>query len=202
MKIRGTKMTTILAGAFALALAAAPFAHADSYTVDPAHSTVLFKIRHLFTNVTGTFKSFDGKITFDEKQPQKSEVSGSIDTVSIDTGVTKRDEHLRSPEFFDAAKHPKITFKSAGVSDVDSSGKKGKVKGTLAMHGIEKPIVLEAAYLGKGPGMDGKERAGFRGTTTVNRKDFGLAWNKAIEAGGMMLGDDVTIEIDVEGVKE
>jgi polyisoprenoid-binding protein YceI len=177
-------------------------AFADTYTIDPAHTSVQFHVRHLFTTVTGRFQTFDGKVVFDEKDPAKTEVQGSIDATSINTNVEKRDNHLRSPDFFDVEKYPKITFQSTGVSDVDASGNKGKMTGTLTLHGVSRPVVLEASFLGKGKGPDGKERAGFHGTTTINRKDFGLAWNKAMEGGGLLVGEEVTIEIDIEGVRE
>ncbi|HSD11529.1 MAG TPA: YceI family protein [Candidatus Binatia bacterium] len=175
---------------------------AESYNVDPAHTSVEFRVRHLFTTVKGRFESFDGKIVFDEKDPAKTRVEGAIDAATINTNVKKRDDHLRSADFFDVAKFPKITFQSTGVSDLDPSGKKGKMQGTLTLHGVSRPVVLDASFLGKGKDPGGHERAGFHGTTTINRKDFGLIWNKALESGGLLVGDDVTIEIDVEGVQE
>jgi polyisoprenoid-binding protein YceI len=176
--------------AVAAALLSASTSLAETFDVDPAHTSVEFRVRHLFTTVTGRFESFDGKIVFDEKEPAKTRVEGSIDAATINTNVKKRDDHLRSADFFDVAKFPKITFQSASVSDLDPSGKKGKMD------------VLDASFLGKGKDPGGHERAGFHGTTTINRKDFGLTWNKALESGGLLLGDDVTIEIDVEGVHE
>ena len=175
---------------------------AEVYDVDPAHTSVVFRIRHLFTTVAGRFENFDGKITFDEKEPAKTRVEGSIDAATINTNVKKRDDHLRSADFFDVAKFPKVTFESTGVTDLDSTGKKGKMQGTLTLHGVSRPVVLDASFLGKGKDPGGHERAGFHGTTTINRKDFGLTWNKALESGGLLVGDDVTIEIDVEGVQQ
>jgi len=183
-------------------LAVAPVVRADTYTVDKAHSSVSFRIRHLFSSVTGRFESFEGKITYDEKDPKQSRAQGSIDAASINTNVAKRDDHLRSPDFFDVAKYPKITFETTEVSDVDASGKKGKLHGRLTMHGVTKPVVLDAEMLGKGKDPQGKDRIGLHATTTVNRKDFGLTWNKAMEAGGALVGDDVTIELDVEAARE
>ena len=175
---------------------------AEIYDIDPAHTSVLFRVRHLFTTVAGRFENFDGKITFDEKEPAKTRVEGSIDAATINTNVTKRDDHLRSADFFDVAKFPKITFESTGVTDLDPTGKKGKMQGTLTLHGVSRSVVLDASFLGKGKDPGGHERAGFHGTTTINRKDFGLTWNKALESGGLLVGDDVTIEIDVEGVQQ
>jgi polyisoprenoid-binding protein YceI len=188
--------------AVAAALLSASTSLAETFDVDPAHTSVEFRVRHLFTTVTGRFESFDGKIVFDEKEPAKTRVEGSIDAATINTNVKKRDDHLRSADFFDVAKFPKITFQSASVSDLDPSGKKGKMEGTLTIHGVSRPVVLDASFLGKGKDPGGHERAGFHGTTTINRKDFGLIWNKALESGGLLLGDDVTIEIDVEGVHQ
>jgi polyisoprenoid-binding protein YceI len=177
-------------------------AFGDTYAVDPAHTSVQFRVRHLFTSVTGRFQMFEGKVVYDDQDPTKTEVQGSIDAASINTNVDKRDNHLRSADFFDVEKYPKITFQSTGVSDVDSSGKKGKMTGTLTLHGVSRPVVLDVSFLGKGKDPGGKERAGFHGTTTINRKDFGLTWNKALESGGVLVGDEVTIDIDVEGVRE
>ena len=180
----------------------AAYADAATYRVDPAHSSVTFRVRHLFSSVTGRFASFAGKIVYDEQQATKSSVEGEIDATSIDTNVKKRDDHLRSADFFDVAQYPKITFQSSGVTDVDPSGKKGKMNGTLTMHGVSKPVVLDVSFLGKGRDPNGKQRAGFHATTTVDRKEFGLTWNKAMETGGVLVGDEVTIEIDAEGVEE
>ncbi len=177
-------------------------AFADTYVVDPAHTSVQFRVRHLFTSVTGRFQMFEGKVVYDDQNPAKTEVAGSIDAASINTNVEKRDKHLRSPDFFDVEKYPKITFQSTGVSDVDSSGKKGKMAGTLTLHGVSRPVVLDVSFLGKGKDPGGKERAGFHGTTSINRKDFGLSWNMALEGGGFVVGDEVTIDLDIEGVKE
>jgi len=183
-------------------LGSASLAAAATYRVDPAHSSVLFHIRHLFTTVTGRFSTFEGTIVYDDKQAAATKVDGSIDAASIDTNVKKRDDHLRSADFFDVEKFPKIAFQSAGVSDLDASGHKGKMHGALTMHGVTKPVVLDVAFLGKGKDPGGKERAGFHATTTVDRKQFGLTWNKAVESGGLLVGDDVTIEIDVEAIQE
>src|SRR5262249_20583465 len=109
--------------------------------------------------------------------------------------------HLRSADFFDVEKFPKITFESAGVSDLDASGKSGKMKGTLTIHGVSKPVVLDVAFLGKGKDPGGDELAGFQASTTINRKDYGLTWNKLLESGGALVGDEVKIELDIEAVK-
>jgi polyisoprenoid-binding protein YceI len=117
---------------------------------------------------------------------------------SINTNVPERDKHLRSPDFFDAAKFPKITFVSTNVGGIDSSKKAGKLQATLGVHGIEKPVTMEVSYLGEVKDPWGNTKAGFSGRTTINRKDFGLTWNQSLETGGTLVGDEVTIDIDVE----
>ena len=177
-----------------------PAVGATTYKIDPDHTNVSFHVRHLFTSVTGRFEKFEGVIRLDDHDPAKTTVEGSIDAASINTNVARRDNHLRSPDFFDVEKFPKITFKTTSVSDIDDAAKASKLHGVLTIHGVEKPVVLEAAFLGSGKDPAGNQRAGFHASTTINRKDFGLNWNKALEAGGFLVGDEVTIDIDAEGV--
>jgi polyisoprenoid-binding protein YceI len=172
---------------------------AKRYKVDPDHTSVTFRVRHLFTAVKGRFDRFDGEIDFDPAKPQDSKVSGSIDVASINTNVAERDKHLRSKDFFDVEQFPKMAFVSTGVNDLDASKKAGKMQAKLTIHGIEKPVVLEVSYLGELKDPWGNVKAGFTAQTTINRKDFGLTWNKALETGGALVGDDVQIEIDAEG---
>jgi len=179
-----------------------PAARAETFKVDPEHTAVLFNVRHLFTTVTGRFEKFQGQIDFDEHHPDKAHVEGTIDAGSVNTNVKKRDDDLRSKNFFEVAKYPKIAFKSTGVTDVDPIGKRAKLAGVLAMHGVEKPIVLQVEFLGRGKDPWGNERAGFHAGTTVNRKDWGLNWNEALETGGVLVGDDITIEINAEGLAQ
>jgi len=193
---------TLLSALLLATLAWGPTAGADTYRVDPAHTSVLFHVRHLFTSVTGRFERFDGTIDYDEKAPAKTHVTGAIEAASINTNVERRDNHLRSSDFFDVEKFPKITFESSGASEIDASGHKGKMQGTLTIHGVSRPVVLDVSFLGKGKDPGGHERAGFRATTTINRKDFGLNWNKALESGGLLVGDEVTIDLDVEATRE
>jgi polyisoprenoid-binding protein YceI len=191
-------MPVLLSLLFAASLAASPAA-ATSYKVDDAHTSVTFSVRHLFTSVEGRFKTFEGQIEFDPAAPEKTTVKGTIDAASIDTNVQKRDDHLRSPDFFDVAKHPKIEFVSTGVSDVDKTKNTGKIQGNLTMHGVTKPVVLDAQFLGAATDPWGNKKAGFTASTVINRKDFGLGWNQALESGGVLVGDDVTIRLNVEG---
>jgi polyisoprenoid-binding protein YceI len=174
-------------------------APATTYAVDAQHTSVTFLVRHLFTNVEGRFGTFAGQIVFDPAAPEKTAVTGSIDAASIDTNVTKRDEHLRSPEFFDAAKFPKIEFASTGVTDVDKTKNTAKIQGNLTMHGVTKPVVLDAQFLGAATDPWGNKKAGFSASTVIDRKTFGLGWNKTLESGGLLVGDEVTIRINAEG---
>jgi len=187
-------LSLLLAASFAASPAAA-----KPYKVDDAHTSVTFSVRHLFTSVEGKFKTFEGQIQFDPAAPEKTTVKGTIDVASIDTSVQKRDDHLRSPDFFDVAKYPKIEFVSTGVSDVDQAKKTGKMQGNLTIHGVTKPVVLDAQFLGEGTDPWGNKKAGFSASTVINRKDFGLGWNQALESGGFLVGDDVTIRLNVEG---
>ncbi len=183
-----------LAFAFSLALPAA--AH-TSWTLDEGHSTIGFSVKHMMvTEQKGAFDKFTGTIELDEKDVTKSKVNVEIDVASINTKNLKRDEHLRSPEFFDAAKFPKITFTSTSIK---KAGKAYKVTGDLTMHGVTKSVVLDVAPLSdefKDP-WGGMHR-GTTATTTVPRKDFGLSWNKVLEKGGVVVGEDVKIELNVE----
>jgi polyisoprenoid-binding protein YceI len=174
------------------------FAYAKPYKVDSDHTSVTFRVRHLFTNVKGRFDRFDGTIEFDPAKPAESKVEGTIDATTINTNVAERDTHLRSKDFFDVEKFPKITFVSTGVTP-DSSGKSGKMQGKLTIHGVEKPVVLDVSYLGEVKDPWGKTKAGFTAQTTINRKDFGLVWNETLETGGVLVGEEIQIEIDAEG---
>lgn len=172
----------------------------ETYKMDPNHSSVGFTIRHFFSKVPGRFAKYEGSIVLDPKNLSTAKVNVTIDTASIDTGVADRDNHLRSPDFFDAAKYPTITFVSTGVTPTGPN--KATVKGNLTMHGVTKPVTLEAEILGFGPDTWGGQRGGFEGGTQINRQDFGVAWNKAVEGGGMVLGNEVDIILNIEAVRE
>jgi polyisoprenoid-binding protein YceI len=181
----------------ALALAA-DAAKAETLKIDADHSSVTFKVRHLLTKVQGRFQKFEGSLDFDEKSLGASKVTATIQAASVDTNVEARDKDLRSKRFFDVERFPTLTFTSLAVTEV--SGNKGKVRGTLTMHGVSKEVVLSTEYLGKGKDPWGNTRHGFHAETTINRKDFGMAWNEALEAGGLLVGDEVEISLDVEAV--
>jgi len=173
---------------------------ATTYKVDPEHTSVNFTVRHLFTRVHGRFDKFEGTIIFDPKHPEQAKVWGSIEAASVNTNEPKRDKDLRSNHFFDVKKFPKITFKSTAVTDIDRRTKTAKVHGFLTIHGVRRPVVLDATYLGAGKDPWGNEKAGFSATLTINRKDYGLTWNEVLETGGVLVGDLVSIELDVEGI--
>jgi len=194
-------MRKFLFGAIAMAIAvAASAASAADYKVDKSHTGVTFKIRHLFTKVDGRFDEFEGMIKFDPDNFADSSVEGTIQTASINTFNEKRDAHLRKADFFDVEKYPTITFKSTKITDIDTAAKTAKVHGDLTMHGVTKPIVLDVAYLGTGKDPWGNMRGGFGAKTTLNRKDFGLNWNQTLETGGLLVGEEVEIEINVEAL--
>lgn len=188
---------SILSVAVVLTAAAAP-AEPLELTIDSQHSTVGFRVRHLFTKVNGQFRGFEGTIDFDQKRLATSKVTVTIKAETIDTNVENRDKDLRSARFFDVAKYPELTFVSAGITDV--VGGKGRIKGALTMHGVSREVVLDAEFLGAGKDPWGNQRYGFHAETKVNRKDFGMAWNEVIEAGGVLVGDEVEIVLDVEAV--
>ena len=176
--------------------------HGATYTIDPEHSSIQFKVRHLMvSNVKGVFSKVQGVIDIDDSDVTKSKVKVNIDTESINTGVAKRDEHLRSADFFDVSKYPAMTYISKKV--VKSGEGKLKMVGDLTLHGITREVVLDVEGLSneaKDPW--GKMRRGASAVTTINRKDFGLTWNKALETGGVVVGDEVIISLEVEMIKE
>jgi polyisoprenoid-binding protein YceI len=182
----------------ALLFAVPALAASQTYDIDPVHSRVEFTIRHMFSKVTGNFQSFKGTVQYDAASPAASSVNAEIDASSIDTNNERRDGDLKSPDFFDVAKFPTLTFVSSKITPGENG--KLKVEGTLTMHGISKPVVLDASFLGSGPGLDGVTRAGFEASTKVDRKDYGIIWNKALDQGSTLLGDDVQINLEIEAV--
>lgn len=171
---------------------------AAPYTIDTAHSSVGFEIRHLVARVSGGFTDFKGTIVFAPADPAKSKVEAIIQTASISTNNQQRDTHLRSADFFDAATYPTLTFTSTKVEKLSPT--KGKVHGTLTLHGVSKVVVLEVEYLGQtaNPFDPSKSKLGFVATTTINRKDFGLSWNKVLDKGSLLLGEEVKIVLNIE----
>jgi polyisoprenoid-binding protein YceI len=172
------------------------FAAPETYAIDANHSSVGFKIRHFASRVPGRFNVFEGTIVVDRQDLAKSRVEVTIDAASIDTANDDRDAHLKSADFFDVATHPRITFRSTRVQPAGEG--KLRVEGDLTIRGTARPVVLEVEMLGFGPGPGGKTVGGFEAKTRVNRLDFKVAWNRAVEGAGMILGDDVDIVINVE----
>jgi polyisoprenoid-binding protein YceI len=171
---------------------------AGVYTIDPMHTTVEFIGRHLMiTKVRGRFTAVSGTITIAE-EPEKSHVEVDIDVASVDTGIPDRDTHLKSPDFFDADKYPKITFKSTAVE----AGKSGtwNVTGDLTVRDVARPITLEVDFDGASASPFGDERIAFSAATEVDREDWGLTWNVALETGGVLVGKKIRIELNIQAV--
>lgn len=168
-----------------------------TWTIDASHSEVAFSVRHLgISKVRGRFGSFSGDIVVAE-QPEQSRVSVEIDADSVDTRDAGRDEHLRGADFFGADEHPKLTFVT---TDVAAAGDRWQVTGDLTIAGATRPVVLDTRVAGLATDPWGNERVAFAATTEVDREDFGLTWNTALEAGGFLVGKTVKIEIEVEAV--
>lgn len=185
---------------FTLALPA--IAAASTWTIDPEHSYVGFKVRHLMvSNVKGNFTTFTGAVELDDKDVAKSKVAVNIDTNSIDTNVQKRDEHLRSADFLDVVKYPAMTFTSKKI--IQNGKDRLAITGDLTLRGVTREVVLDAEALSpesKDPW--GNIRRGTTATTTINRKDFGLTWNAALETGGVVVGDEVAIILEIEMIRK
>lgn len=179
-------------------LAALPLA-AETYKIDPGHSEVGFTIRHMVSNVRGRFNDFSGTVDMDPKAPQKGSVEFHIKADSIDTGNADRDKHLKTADFFDTEKFPEISFKSDSVKPAGKN--KYDVTGTLTLHGVSKKVTLPVTFLGEAKDPWGGTRAGFETATKLDRKAYGIVWNKAIDNGGVLLGDDVNVEINLETTK-
>jgi polyisoprenoid-binding protein YceI len=168
-----------------------------TWTIDPSHSVVGFSVRHMMVSkVRGRFHTFTATITTTD-DPTGATLEASVDMASVDTGDTGRDEHLRTSDFFDIADHPTMTFRSTSLT---GSGEEYQLDGDLTIRGVTRPVsfALEIGGVGKDPW--GNTRAGFTATTSINRKDWGLRYNAALEGGGVLIGDKVTIELDVEAV--
>ncbi len=173
-------------------------ARADVWTIDPAHTTIAFSVRHMMvSNVRGQFSKFNGSVDGAPAHPTDAKIAASIEAVSIDTANQKRDEHLRSPDFLDVVKFPMVTFASKKIEKVSDT--KYKVTGDLTLHGVTKEIVLDVSDVTP-PIKDpmGNLRAGAEAKTTINRQDFGVSFNKTLDGGGLVVGDEIPITIDVE----
>lgn len=185
----------------AVAVSALPlFGATTTYHIDPKHSDAQFAVTHLMiSTVRGEFHGINGTVVYDDSDPSKSSVEATIDATTVDTREPDRDKHLQSPDFFDVADHPTMTFKSTKVES-DGPGKL-KVTGDLTIRGVTKTAVLEVTV--PKPAIKdpwGMQRTGLSGTTQINRQDFGVAWNKKLDTGGVVVGDEVAITLDVEMV--
>ena len=191
---------TLMIGLFVLAVPV--LTYAATWEMDPAHSSFQFKVRHLtVSNVSGDFSKSRGVVMIDEKDITQLRVEVTIDAASVNTGHAQRDEHLRGPDFFDVAKHPTLTFVSRKVIKAD--GERLKVTGDLTIHGVTREITVDV----EGPTAEVKDpwgnfRRGATATTKINRKDFGLTWNKVLDGGGLVVGDEVNIYVEVELVRK
>ena len=191
----------------ALIVSSASFAAPETLKIDPSHSIVGFQVRHFFAKTPGRFKEIDGTIQYDAKNPAASSVDVTIQAASIDTEHERRDNHLRTGDFFETEKFPTLTFKSRKVELAKgktalAEGDKFQIHGDLTIKGITKPVTLDATFMGAGQvAIGGNSQgtvAGFEASTTINRKDYNILWNKALDQGGAMLGDDVFINLQVE----
>jgi polyisoprenoid-binding protein YceI len=182
-----------------LATPAVASAAPATYAIDRTHSEVLFRVRHLLSRVGGKFRDFSGTIVFDPAHPEASRVDVAIDAATIDTGVNDRDAHLRSADFFAVDAHPQITFVSDRV--VARGADAFTVAGTLTIRGIARPVELAVDYLGLARDPYGNEKVAFEASVRLNRKDFGLTWNAALETGGFLVGDDVDVTLHVQAAR-
>ena len=191
------KRTVLLAALAILTLSVA--AQAANYTIDKTHSAVTFKVKHMMvSNVRGAFTDFEGSFSFDPDAPEKSSVQIEIQVASVTTADEKRDEHLRSPEFFDAANHPVMSFKSTKlVSDGDNEY---TLLGDLTLHGVTRPVELGVEYIGTVVDPWGNTRSGFEAKGEINRKDFDIEFSATLDGGGLVVGDKVKIELEIEGI--
>jgi polyisoprenoid-binding protein YceI len=172
-----------------------------TWKIDPAHSEVNFSVRHMMiSNVRGQFEQFTGTVNFNEENPALSSVDVQIDTASISTKEAMRDNHLKSPDFLDVEKYPTMTFKSKYVHPTGKNS--GEIVGNLTIRDVTHEVVLDVEYSGQAKSPWGTTSAGFTANAKINRKDFGLTWNQALETGGVLVGDDIKITIELEVVKE
>jgi len=184
-----------------LALGSASSGLAADYTIDSNHSKILFKVRHLgISSVTGRFEKFSGGFSFDSANPAAFKADVTIDTASVNTDVADRDNHLRSPDFFDATTNPQMTFVATGIKEVAKN--KYEVSGNLTMRGATKPVVLQAELGGIAKDQRGNQRIAFTASGTINRKDFGVSWSRVLDGGGLVVSDEVQLMIEIEAVEK
>ncbi|MBX3056768.1 MAG: polyisoprenoid-binding protein [Anaerolineae bacterium] len=171
-----------------------------TWQIDSAHSQIHFTVRHMMiSKVRGQFESFSGEVNYDEENPTRTTVDIQIDAASLNTKEAQRDGHLKSPDFLDVVNYPVVRFQSTKVEQ--TSADSGKLYGNLTIRDVTKPVVLDVEYAGQAQSPWGNISAGFSGSTAINRKEWGLNWNQALETGGVLVGDKIQIEIELELVK-
>jgi polyisoprenoid-binding protein YceI len=172
-----------------------------AWQIDPSHSEISFSIKHMMiTTVRGRFTSFTGTLFIDDETPENSHVEGNVEVATIDTREPQRDEHLRSADFFDAANYPQMTFASRSI---ERNGRnRYRVHGDLQIRGVTRPVVFDVQEAGRVQDPWGARRIGYTATTKVNRRDFGLTWNVALEAGGWLVGEEVRVEIELQAIEQ
>jgi polyisoprenoid-binding protein YceI len=172
-----------------------------AWHIDASHSEIQFSVRHMMiSTVRGRFNTFSGTVEADEKNPKDAQVQVEVDVSSIDTGDEKRDAHLRSPDFFNAEEFPTMTFKSSWIEQLDE--RHGRLHGELTIRDVTKPVVLNVEYAGMAKSPWGTTSAGFSAEGRINRKDWGLNWNVALETGGWLVSDEIRISVEVELVQQ
>lgn len=190
---------TYLAG---ISLCFSPFLRAERFMIDSVHSDISFKIRHMvISKVQGRFDRFGGEFDYDEKDTKMWKASATIEAASINTANEKRDGHLRNADFFDVEKYPQLSFISTKVTDYNKKDR-AKLHGLLTLHGVQKPVILDIEIGGTVKDPRGGIRAGFEASTKINRKDFGIVWNKVLDGGGLAIGEEVEISMRMEGVSQ
>jgi len=170
-----------------------------TYKIDKSHSEAIFMVRHLVTKVRGRFTDFEGAIEYNEAAPEQSTVNFTIKTASVDTAEADRDKHLRSADFFDVENHPDMTFRSKRITK--RGAETFDVVGDLTIRGVTKEVVLDATYEGRGRDPWGGERVSFSADTKIDRREFGLVWNAALETGGVLVSNEIRIHIEVQAVR-
>jgi polyisoprenoid-binding protein YceI len=172
----------------------------STWQIDPKHSTAEFAVRHVMVaTVKGHISGIDGTIRLDEGDPTRSSVEATLDPSTIDTREPQRDAHLRSSDFLDAERFPTITFRSTRI---EPAGDRFQVVGDLTLHGVTREVALDTELVGRHRDPWGSERAGLSAQTVVDRRDYGLTWNQALEAGGVLVGNDVRVTLEVEAVRQ
>jgi len=172
----------------------------NDWNIDTAHTGIGFSVRHMVVSkVRGRFAKYSGAIRLDDGDITRSSVEVSIETSSIDTGVADRDTHLRSPDFFDVEKFPELRFRSKRIEQLDDT--RYRVMGDLTIRDVTREVSLDVEYGGRAKDPWGNERVGFVATTSIDRKDFGLTWNQVLEAGGILVGERIDIDLDIQGVR-